>query len=226
VPSGTDPALEAEAQEFAADVADLLLCTVSDEAPITAYVRGDRVVVAPLDSDGGTIFLPLRINQEPVARLRIEFECVWDHEGRFLAVEESRFAILAHVIAEPILRVEYLRNPTGAVPAAHIHVHGESTQLGPLYAAAGVTTNANLQRLHLPVGGKRFRPCLEDLIAFAITELGVDAKVGWQGRVEAGRKRWFGFQLGAAMRDDKELAAQHLRQLGFTVLGPDGNGAE
>jgi hypothetical protein len=32
--------LEAEAQEFAADVADLLLCTVSDEAPITAYVFG------------------------------------------------------------------------------------------------------------------------------------------------------------------------------------------
>lgn len=212
-----DPDLVREAQAFADDVANLLQSTVADDAPIRAEVQGDRVLVAALDVDGGTILIPLVINGQRAAQLRVEYECVWDHERKYLAIEESRYALLSSVIAEPILRFEYRREDTSPARAAHIHAHGECTQLGALYAAAGVVNKANLQRLHLPVGGKRFRPCLEDMIEFLVNDLSVDAKPGWHARVEAGRDRWYGYQLAATMRRYEHQAVKVMRQLGYTV---------
>lgn len=98
-----------------------------------------------------------------------------------------------------------------------MHAHGECTQLGALYAAAGIENKANLQRLHLPVGGKRFRPCVEDIIEFLITDLSVDGKPGWEDRVEIGRQRWYGYQLGAAMRKYEDVAVQIMGRLGYAV---------
>jgi hypothetical protein len=212
-----DPDLFGQAHAFADDVADLLQSTVTNDAPIKAEVRGGRVVVAPLDEDGGTVLLPLCINGQPVASLRVHFECSWDYEKRFLAIQESSYALLSTVIAEPILRFEYLRGEHSVARAAHIHAHGECTQLGALYAAAGVVNRANLQRLHLPVGGKRFRPCLEDVIEFLVKDLSVDGSPGWEERIEAGRERWYGLQLAATMREYQDKAVEVMRRLGYLV---------
>jgi len=54
---------------------------------------------------------------------------------------------------------------------------------------------------HLPVGGRRFRPSLEDVVEFAIAELNVDAKDGYAQRIEEGRERWRCLQVKAAIRD-------------------------
>lgn len=216
-----DPELFLKAEAFASEVAELLQSTVTDDAPVRAHQRENRIVVAALDEDGGAILFPLEIAGQPVACLRVEYECVWDVQQKYLAIEESRFALLGRVIAEPILRFEYVRDETRPGRAAHVHAHGECTQLGPLLAAAGVVTKANLQRLHLPVGGKRFRPCLEDVIEFLVDDLKVDAKPGWQGHVAAGRARWNALQLAAAMRKYENESVDVLRRFGYTVIPPE-----
>jgi hypothetical protein len=45
-----------------------------------------------------------------------------------------------------------------------------------------VDRDAELGRLHFPVGGKRFWPCLEDLVEMLIVEGLVSGRDGWQAR--------------------------------------------
>jgi hypothetical protein len=78
-----------------------------------------------------------------------------------------------------------------------------------------------MSSLHIPVGGARFRPCLEDFIQFLIAECQFDAKPGWQACVEAGRERWRRRQAAVVARDMPEEAARVLRELGYTVESPD-----
>jgi hypothetical protein len=74
--------------------------------------------------------------------------------------------------------------------------------------------------LHFLVGGPRFRPCLEDVLTVIIDEFGVDQEPGALEALAAGRRTWRLGQLGAAVRDSPETAAQTLRNLGYTVTPP------
>lgn len=95
-------------------------------------------------------------------------------------------------------------------------MHGESSALGYALATQALTKPPKTQVLHLPTGGKRFRPSLEDVLEFAIHDLAVEAKAGWQLRVEQGRRKWQRIQLAAAMRDairsEPDTAPEELRQ--------------
>lgn len=194
-----DDELRAYTERFADEVADLLTCTVADNPPIAAEVAGPRVVVAPYSPDGTETDVPLTIEGEPRLDLRVRYRCTWDFERKFLAVEDSAFSLTLPGLREPLVRVEYQRSRSYA--AAHVQVHAESTALGFLFACKGDQTPGKVQALHLPVGGKRFRPCLEDVIEFAYEDLGVDMKQGWRERVEEGRAGWRQIQLAAALRD-------------------------
>ena len=92
----------------------------------------------------------------------------------------------------------------------------KAAQLGYLLAFTGNEKPPKVQVLHLPVGGRRMRPTLEDVIDFAVRDLGVEAKSGWQERIESGRKRWRRLQVKAALRDvirdDPAGAPDELRQ--------------
>jgi hypothetical protein len=68
-----------------------------------------------------------------------------------------------------------------------------------------------MESLHLPVGGDRFRPCLEDVIEFLVVECRFDCQVGWRTVLEAGRERWRRMQTRTAA----------LRALGYAVAAPD-----
>lgn len=120
---------------------------------------------------------------------------------------------------EPLLRFDYLRNREFA--PAHINVHAESSALGMLFGRRGGQKLPKLQSLHLPVGGKRFRPSLEDVVEFLIEDFGVEPLAGWTDYVEAGRDQWYGYQLGASIRRDQERAAEIMRDLGWTVERSD-----
>jgi hypothetical protein len=74
----------------------------------------------------------------------------------------------------------------------------------------------HLQRLHLPVGGRRFRPTLEDLIDFLIIEkLVTDCRPDWAEEVAAGRERFRRRQLMAVVRRDPESALESLCEAGL-----------
>jgi hypothetical protein len=78
-----------------------------------------------------------------------------------------------------------------------------------------------LSSLHIPVGGERYRPCLEDLLHFLVQECGVDRRDDWLAVVERGREKWRRRQLASAVRDAPAYAATVLEELGWAVQPPE-----
>ena len=152
--------------------------------------------------------------------MKLSIACQLDSVGKYLAVDESTFNLLAILDRAPVLRIHYLRDP-GTRPTAHVHMHGHRGALSHLLSQAGHDSPHDMSSLHIPVGGSRFRPCLEDFIQFLICECRFDAQPDWRPHVEAGRERWRRRQAAAVVRDVPEEAARVLRDLGYTVEAPD-----
>lgn len=98
-----------------------------------------------------------------------------------------------------MFRYDYERDKSG-YPESHLHVYGES----PALAALGHPKP--LGDLHFPMGGRRFRPSLEDIILMLVTEGLVDARDGWESAISEHRERFHKIQLKAAARRDPETA--------------------
>jgi hypothetical protein len=143
-----------------------------------------------------------------------------DTTGQYLAVEESTYDLFAEVDRAPLLRIHYRRYQQSE-PAARIHVHGHRGALSHLLSQTGHESPHEMASLHVPVGGARFRPCLEDFIQFLVCECLLNAEAGWRAHVDAGRERWRLRQAAVVARDAPEVAARVLRGLGYTVEAPD-----
>jgi hypothetical protein len=210
--------LEQQAGEFGREMAELLLATLPGlpDPPAEILRRGDRFVIGPPEQTP----LPLYAGGQQLATMKVSLACQMDSAGRYPAVEESSFNLLAALDRTPILRIHYYRQPRGK-PSAHLHVHGHRGALSHLLSQAGCEHPHDMSSLHIPVGGSRFRPCLEDFIQFLISECRFDAHPDWQAHVAAGRERWRCRQAAAVVRDVPEEAARVLRDLGYKVESPD-----
>ncbi len=136
-----------------------------------------------------------------------------DESGRYLAVVSSFIGIYATDRDRSCLcHFDYERDKTGGYPEAHLQVLGESPALA---AWGGRFHKKELGRLHLPVGGRRYRPALEDVIEFLIVEKLADARSGWTDPIEQERREYFRIQLRAAIRRDPETAREAVRDLGL-----------
>jgi len=105
--------------------------------------------------------------------------------------------------------------------AAHVQIHGTSNELYYIQHRLGLTRIRNLESFHFPVGGRRFRPSLEDFIEFLeseklIPEIGSEAR----GILNKHRKIWLEIQLKAAIANSPETAANKLREMGYVVQNP------
>lgn len=67
--------------------------------------------------------------------------------------------------------------------------------------------------LHLPLGHRRFRPTLEDLIRFLIVEKLVDFRSGFNDVLRIGEERYATSQLSAAVRRNPAVARKALEAL-------------
>src|SRR5690242_21769004 len=76
--------------------------------------------------------------------------------------------------------------------------------------------------LHFPLGGHRFRPCLEDVLEMLLDELGVDCPRDVRRVLAEGRERWRLKQVAASATDSPETAARVLRELGYQATRVDG----
>ena len=99
-------------------------------------------------------------------------------------------------------------------------IHAERSALAALLVRNRPDHSGDLAKVHLPVGGVRMRPCLEDFLQLLVNEIGLDAEPGAQAAIDAGRVRWRRRQLSAMVRDDAEEAARVLRDLGYEVTTP------
>lgn len=82
-----------------------------------------------------------------------------------------------------------------------------------------------LDELHFPLGGHRFRPCLEDVLEMLVEEFGVDCNLEGRETLRKGREHWRRRQVGTVVRDAPEEAIKMLSQLGYEVTLADGHQA-
>lgn len=106
---------------------------------------------------------------------------------------------------------------------SHFHFHADSVPLGLVLARGGNhKASAQQQDIHFPMGGHRFRVCLEDIIELVIREFGAEPVEGWEGHVERGRQRYRKGQMETIIWKNLPEAVKQLRNLGFEVIPPEG----
>ena len=113
-----------------------------------------------------------------------------------------------------------MREPPNEFPEAHIHIHGKSDVLRRMLHVGGRGRDKPAD-LHLPVGGRRFRPCLEDIIEFCILERLATPREGWQSALNGSRDGYHDRQLRAAVLRNPAIAAEALKHDGWQVTAPD-----
>jgi len=218
------PDITALARGFADDLSDLLNRTVVNGVRIQPLLSGQRVAIghklSKLNLGGEAI--PLSLGRiKPRVWLHASMFYVLDHES-LPTITKSTAALYAGPQMDDqqlVVAADYSREPTNDYPAAHLHTFGAREDLDAVCLGTQRATRS-LRDLHLPVGGRRFRPTVEDLIEFAIVESMVEPAPGWRSALEGHRDRWFERQLRAAVRGDQDSAAHELRRLGWSVEPP------
>jgi hypothetical protein len=152
---------------------------------------------------------PLRIDdKKPRAWMDLSYQVRMDTEGQYLTVHSSYCGIFADAdLQECLCHFDFERDKD-QYTAAHVQVHGDSPALQKLNR--GPDARRPLEKLHFPVGGKRFRPCLEDIIEFLVAERLVEARDGHEEILEDGRARFHRRQLRAAMRRHPEIVDEYI----------------
>lgn len=152
-----------------------------------------------------------------------------------VATERSRYVVRVAGDDRPMFSLDYERAARRNIPAAHYNFHFDHNDLVRELLDTGASRRGRLHRkraergkpaqladLHFPVGGHRFRPCLEDVLEFLWTEFGIDVhKETARGAIAEGRREWRQLQLKAAVADDPETAAAELERLGYEVTRDD-----
>ena len=184
--------------------------------------------------------VPLTVDGATLLTLKVKYFCTWDGHEQFLAIERSDERVFAGNIAEgePLFRYDYVRKPGRNQPSAHVQVHAHRDAISDVMSKVGQSTRRARNRarssdaprvseLHFPVGGPRFRPCLEDVLEMLVCELGVDCSPEGRETLREARAEWRRLQVAVVVRDAPETAAAELADLGYTVAPPaDGHPLE
>ena len=225
-----DP-LRVQAEDFASRLTDLFRGCLADapEFAVAKARRAGQMRVGPMPfGSGGSGFghIPLlRSCDSGKVRLtlKIEFTVSLDDEADFLTVQESTQGLWVRTDPDkksrPLVRVEYDRY-TYNKPPAHVHLHAESPEFGWVYGTAGLPM-PRLSDFHFPLGGRRFRPTVEDFLRFLNREkLFVDWRSGWERRLEVSLRDWEQNQAAATVRRYPEAAVHQLGRMGYEINPP------
>lgn len=229
-------ALTDQATRFANEVSELLAATVCPEPSIQVdQARSGETLSVVIRSDDEKNPLRLCVDSRPLLRLEISYRVRLDRDQRYLRTDRSSFQVRPLRKGAPLFRYDYLVSPeSAAVPTAHLQVHAHRDELlHAMYVSdrsrsrpaekknLDPASPRGLQMIHFPVGGERFRPCLEDVIELVVNEFGIDTQPQWQGVIRAGRMAWRHIQLAAAVRDDPETARNALKECGDGALAAE-----
>jgi hypothetical protein len=154
-----------------------------------------------------------------LAELGVEYKLCVDSFSRWLAVEHSSFVLKAKLDRTPIIRWDYDRKPNNK-PSSHVQITAHRGALSHILSKLDHDAPHSIESLHLPMGGDRFRPCLEDIIEFLITECGFPGGDNWRVIVRDGRAKWRRIQTRVAVRDSPATAVAALEAMGYVVTPP------
>ena len=228
-------ALEAAVNEFAVDLmlrlgkilpaGDLGL---SSQA-LPARDGSARIAIASVNPGG----IELTIEKRPALQLEVNYKLMLSPISRLPTVFGSQFLVRPYGIGRPLFTVDYVRDAQSNTPAAHYNLHFEhGATEAELLKTGAVRRGKNhrktirsgktprLADVHFPVGGHRFRLCLEDVIEMLWIEFGIDVKSTAGDAIREGRRGWRAMQVRAAVSDDPDSAAAELQRLGYNVTPP------
>lgn len=146
------------------------------------------------------------VGKEKQVHLGLWYELQLDDRG-FLAVQTSVISIyLGSDRRQELLHFDYERDKPHGYPEAHLQVIAGSDAWSDLLSGR-LAANDSLSKLHLPVGGRRFRPALEHVVEFLIREsLVTPTNNSWEANLEASRKEFEIKQLRAAVWRNPDVA--------------------
>lgn len=225
--------LDVEAVDFANRLNELFESTIGRSVQFEVVESASKVRTigpGPVElANAGFAMIPLRRAVDSAAEpeklaLKVEFVVGLDDEETHLTVQRSTFGLWVRPdpkrTPKPVVRVEYDRDARNK-PAAHVHLHAESVELGWLYGTAGLPL-PRLEEVHFPVGGRRFRPSIEELLLFLDRERLYNdwASADWRTVIEASQEEWDERQARATARRHPEATAGQLRLMGYDVTAP------
>lgn len=219
---------DAQASGFADRLSHLLNNTVTTGIRMTSVLSDETEAgwvgyqVKPRDLVGRLI--PVKRGREAAScYLQVGMTLRLDPEVRQLIVQGSTMGVYCRDDTESmVFHYDFQREPQNDYPEAHLQVAGTSTSMDELCSRAGVPRM--LERFHFPVGGKRYRPTVEDVIEFLIVERISSPHDGWVDVLREHREPWERIQLRSVVRRDPETAAEELRRMGY--LDPPSASAE
>lgn len=208
-------------REFGAELADLINNLTGTDLRLMAVWKEE-------DNDGRLGFkldplgIPSRIplpgpDGGSSCYLYILFRLTLNDAGHLVTTKSAlRLFLDEEEDATPLFRYEYSRDYPIRYPNPHLHVEGQNNDA---WRELNERTNQKkgLGQLHFPLGGKRYRPSVEDFLEFLIMEGYVKGREGWEDAIEIVRSTYHQKQLGAAVKDDQEFAASVLRDNGYKV---------
>jgi hypothetical protein len=233
----SDEDLQARVFDFSLEIMEMLAAVIPnglvglESTVVRTRAGGVAVTVEPSEELG----LRLDIDGVEAFRLVVQYSLILSPVSKLVSVDRSTFKVNVHGSTRPLFTVDYIRNSGSDVPSAHLNVHADRDDMTAALAATGGRRRGKIYQkrvakgdpprfgdLHFPVGGHRFRPCLEDILEMLITEFGVDALPEAGPALRAGRGRWRVRQLAAAVSDDPMTAVAELTRLGFDVTAREG----
>ncbi|WZH38210.1 MAG: hypothetical protein PIR02_05965 [Microbacterium enclense] len=150
----------------------------------------------------------LRAPDRPLVYMVVSYRLRADEERNYLMVQNSVVALAVdQEMTRELLHVDYERDKADDYPEAHLQVAATSAEWEE------VSPDRSLQRLHLPVGPRRFRPSLENVIEFLAREGLTNHREDWREVVDGGRHDFQRRQLRAAIRRSPEVAKEILSEL-------------
>lgn len=205
---------------FAKELINLLNHTVCEDAYVGVVDRPDGNVSFGTGLWPGTApqYVRMRTRGTCPCWLRISGQVFLDPAG-YLTVAKSAYVVSAGDPPVELFHYDYERDKPN-YPDAHMQVLAGGPTWAELLAASGKNPDS-LGKLHLPVGGKRYRPALEDIIEALIVEGILAPEAGWERVLEDGRSKFRRSQLKAAIRRDPDTAVAALQALNYTVIEPD-----
>lgn len=212
--------------DFAKDIGDALSC-------FHEHSWTGEITVADTDSERLRAVLDAKLDlcahngsqDGTLAVFSVIYKLCVDSYGDHLAVEHSSFVLKAKVDRTPIIRWDYDREAYSK-PSSHVQMTAHRGALSHLLSRLDHENPHSIESLHMPMGGDRFRPCLEDIVEFLIRDCGFKGGPDWRESLRSGRAKWRRIQTRAVVRDAPAEAADQLSKMGYTVTPPDGGHPE
>ncbi|MFG6284894.1 hypothetical protein ACGUFB_00105 [Actinotignum schaalii] len=162
--------------------------------------------------------------------LGVDYSLFLSHPWNYLTVAKSSFILRIHSQKnEPLIRWDYVREPRSKdIPCSHIQIHAHRDAWTHAMLDGGASLRAQKRKtlegrtppvseLHIPLGSKRFRPCLEDVLLFLINEFGAQCQSGTEVILKKNLTEWEKIQACAVVREHTSEAITVLEQMGWTV---------